>query len=325
MEPWLQSATGYIRSWIEFQLRVSQHPGGIVAIAHRGKVIAEYAFGHANLATGEKLTPRHQFRIASHSKSFTSAGIMKLRERASVAARRSGRAICQRAASASRRNHSRASALAQRRPHPRRRRCRAVHRPQALSERQGADGRAAIGAGHRPQHPLQIFQPWLRAARSGDRSNYPGAVSGLDRTRDRRCRRFARDHRRHAARQKPAVCARPYAADSNRPAPRRARRQCDPCDHAGGRASSAPRRDVARFFAQLAPNAKRSPAFRRQPPRDDPEAPAQPACQHRGALRSWNHERRAGRLGLGSAIPADSRVTSRAPPSSPPTISPSPS
>src|SRR5271154_4497052 len=81
MEPWLQSATGYIRSWIEFQMRASQQPGCIVAIAHRGKVVAEYAFGHANLATGEKLTPRHRFRIASHSKSFTAAGIMKLRER----------------------------------------------------------------------------------------------------------------------------------------------------------------------------------------------------------------------------------------------------
>jgi CubicO group peptidase (beta-lactamase class C family) len=81
MEPWLQSATEYIRSWIEFQVRASQQPGCIVAIAHRGKVVTEYAFGHANLAIGEKLTPRHRFRIASHSKSFTAAGIMKLRER----------------------------------------------------------------------------------------------------------------------------------------------------------------------------------------------------------------------------------------------------
>src|SRR5258708_33543683 len=80
MEPWVQSAIGYIRSWIEFQLRTSQHPGCIVAIAHRGKVVAEAAFGHANLATGEELTARHRFRIASHSKSFTAAGIMKLRE-----------------------------------------------------------------------------------------------------------------------------------------------------------------------------------------------------------------------------------------------------
>ena len=80
MEPWLQPAIGYLRNWIEFQVRASQQPGCIVAIAHRGKVVAEYAFGHANLATGEKLTPRHRFRIASHSKSFTAAGIMKLRE-----------------------------------------------------------------------------------------------------------------------------------------------------------------------------------------------------------------------------------------------------
>jgi CubicO group peptidase (beta-lactamase class C family) len=80
MEPWLQSAIGYIRSWIEFQLRTSQQPGCIVAIAHRGRVVAESAFGHANLATGEKLTPRHRFRIASHSKSFTATAIMKLRE-----------------------------------------------------------------------------------------------------------------------------------------------------------------------------------------------------------------------------------------------------
>jgi CubicO group peptidase (beta-lactamase class C family) len=81
VEPWLQSALDYIHCWIEFQVRASQQPGCIVAVAHRGKVVAEYAFGHANLVTGEKLTPRHRFRIASHSKSFTAAGIMKLRER----------------------------------------------------------------------------------------------------------------------------------------------------------------------------------------------------------------------------------------------------
>ena len=81
MEPWLQPAIVYIRDWIEFQVRASQQPGCIVAVAHRGRIVTEYAFGHANLATGEKLTPRHRFRIASHSKSFTAAGVMKLRER----------------------------------------------------------------------------------------------------------------------------------------------------------------------------------------------------------------------------------------------------
>src|ERR1700710_3111371 len=80
MEAWQQSAIDYIRSWLEFQVEASQRPGCIIAIAHRGKIVAEHAFGVANLATGEKLTPRHRFRIASHSKSFTAAGIMKLRE-----------------------------------------------------------------------------------------------------------------------------------------------------------------------------------------------------------------------------------------------------
>lgn len=81
MERWLPPAIGYIRNWIEFQVRASQQPGCIVGIAHRGKLVTEYALGDANLVTGEKLTPRHRFRIASHSKSFTAAGIMKLRER----------------------------------------------------------------------------------------------------------------------------------------------------------------------------------------------------------------------------------------------------
>jgi CubicO group peptidase (beta-lactamase class C family) len=80
MDPWVQYAIGYIRSWIEFQMRTSQQPGCVVAVVHRGKVISEFAFGEASMATGEKLTPRHRFRIASHSKSFTAAGIMKLRE-----------------------------------------------------------------------------------------------------------------------------------------------------------------------------------------------------------------------------------------------------
>ena len=81
MEPWVKPAIDYFRLWMDFQIRSSQQPGCIMAIAHRGKVVSEFALGHANLVTGEKMTPRHRFRIASHSKSFTAAGIMKLRER----------------------------------------------------------------------------------------------------------------------------------------------------------------------------------------------------------------------------------------------------
>ena len=80
MDPWLRSAADYISDWIEFQLAASQQPGVIIAIVHRGEIVAEHAFGVADLDSGAKLTPRHRFRIASHSKSFTSAGILKLRE-----------------------------------------------------------------------------------------------------------------------------------------------------------------------------------------------------------------------------------------------------
>jgi CubicO group peptidase (beta-lactamase class C family) len=67
-------------SWIELQLRASGQPGCVVAIASKDKVLLDRAFGVADRSTGEKLTPRHRFRVASHSKSFTAAGVMKLRE-----------------------------------------------------------------------------------------------------------------------------------------------------------------------------------------------------------------------------------------------------
>lgn len=80
MTPWLPAALAYVSSWIEFQRRHHDQPGCAVAIASGDKVVLEAAFGSANLATGEELTPRHGFRIASHSKSFTSAGILRLVE-----------------------------------------------------------------------------------------------------------------------------------------------------------------------------------------------------------------------------------------------------
>jgi CubicO group peptidase (beta-lactamase class C family) len=55
-------------------------PGCIAVVMQRDEIALERAYGSADLATGEALTPRHRFRIASHSKSFTAAGIMKLRE-----------------------------------------------------------------------------------------------------------------------------------------------------------------------------------------------------------------------------------------------------
>src|SRR5258708_24388357 len=66
--------------WISYQVRQRELPGCVIAAAHQGTLVIERAFGYADLSTGEKLTPRHRFRVASHSKSFTAAAIMKLRE-----------------------------------------------------------------------------------------------------------------------------------------------------------------------------------------------------------------------------------------------------
>jgi len=81
MEDWLRRTIGYIPGWIDYQLQSSEQVGCLLAIVHEGELVLEYAAGSANLAAGEPMTPRHRFRVASHSKSFTAAGVMLLRER----------------------------------------------------------------------------------------------------------------------------------------------------------------------------------------------------------------------------------------------------
>jgi CubicO group peptidase (beta-lactamase class C family) len=80
MDKWLEPALDYIPQWLEYQMRESEQPGCVIAIVHKGRVVLERAFGYADIVERVPLTPRHRFRVASHSKSFTAAGIMKLRE-----------------------------------------------------------------------------------------------------------------------------------------------------------------------------------------------------------------------------------------------------
>ena len=80
MQAWLKAALDYLPRWLEFQMRLHGQPGCAVALAHRGRVVLELGIGYADATKRERLTPRHRFRVASHSKSFTAAGIMKLQE-----------------------------------------------------------------------------------------------------------------------------------------------------------------------------------------------------------------------------------------------------
>jgi CubicO group peptidase (beta-lactamase class C family) len=80
MDKWLEPALDYIPQWLEYQMRESEQPGCVIAIVNNGTVVLERAFGYADFVERVPLTSRHRFRVASHSKSFTAAGIMKLRE-----------------------------------------------------------------------------------------------------------------------------------------------------------------------------------------------------------------------------------------------------
>lgn len=80
MDTWLKAALDYLPRWLQHQLRVTEQPGVSLAVVHQGKPVLAVAFGHADQAAGQALTHRHRFRVASHSKSFTAAAVMKLRE-----------------------------------------------------------------------------------------------------------------------------------------------------------------------------------------------------------------------------------------------------
>jgi CubicO group peptidase (beta-lactamase class C family) len=80
MDDWLKPALDYIPQWLEYQLRDTEQPGCVIAVLSKGQLVLERALGYADLRTPASLTPRHRFRVASHSKSFTAAAIMKLRE-----------------------------------------------------------------------------------------------------------------------------------------------------------------------------------------------------------------------------------------------------
>ena len=79
MDRWLAAALDYILAGSISRCRY-RSGRSVTSPSPPRQPGAERAFGTANLGTGEALTPRHRFRVASHSKSFTAAGIMKLRE-----------------------------------------------------------------------------------------------------------------------------------------------------------------------------------------------------------------------------------------------------
>ncbi len=76
----LDKSLQYIDSWLTFRYKYDDYPGFVVAVAHKGSIIFNKAYGYANLEAKTKLTPDHLFRIASQSKTFTATSLMQLQE-----------------------------------------------------------------------------------------------------------------------------------------------------------------------------------------------------------------------------------------------------
>lgn len=80
----IESALDYVPRWLEYQQRYMPYVGAQVAVRLDHELVFSDAFGYADLATGEKLTPKHLFRIASHSKTFTATAVFQLVEQGSL-------------------------------------------------------------------------------------------------------------------------------------------------------------------------------------------------------------------------------------------------
>ncbi|MGY1857329.1 serine hydrolase domain-containing protein [Modestobacter sp. SYSU DS0290] len=74
------AAAPYLESWLEHQRRRGRVPGVQAAVRVGGRLVLDVALGVADETTGAPLTPRHLFRIASHSKTFTATAVLQLVE-----------------------------------------------------------------------------------------------------------------------------------------------------------------------------------------------------------------------------------------------------
>lgn len=76
----LQHELAYIEQWIAYRVWKTAIPGAQYAVRVDGQLVLSGAVGVANLATGEALTTKHLFRIASHTKMLTATAVLQLVE-----------------------------------------------------------------------------------------------------------------------------------------------------------------------------------------------------------------------------------------------------
>ena len=74
----------YFDSWLAFRQQYDRVPGIQAAVLYDGDLLLSTAHGEADLETQTALTPRHLFRVASHSKTFTATAVLQLVEQGSL-------------------------------------------------------------------------------------------------------------------------------------------------------------------------------------------------------------------------------------------------
>lgn len=76
----IKSALAYASKWLAYQHEYNPYVGAQVAVRVDHKLLMNEAFGYADVENSVPLTTDHLFRIASHSKTFTSVAVMQLVE-----------------------------------------------------------------------------------------------------------------------------------------------------------------------------------------------------------------------------------------------------
>jgi len=76
----LRAGVAYANQWVEYQQDRRDLPGVVVAIWHDDRLLLSRGYGYADLERQIPMTPRHIFRVASHSKTFTATAVMQLME-----------------------------------------------------------------------------------------------------------------------------------------------------------------------------------------------------------------------------------------------------
>jgi D-alanyl-D-alanine carboxypeptidase len=77
----LGDAVAYADQWVSNQQERRDLPGAVVAVWCAGQLLLAKGYGFADLEQRVPMTPKHIFRIASHSKTSTATAIMQLVER----------------------------------------------------------------------------------------------------------------------------------------------------------------------------------------------------------------------------------------------------